>query len=162
MPHDDAVSLEMLRAQFSPDFKAAKLRLAISRNMLSACAYDGILLGDESALQRTALWLGRYAVNARFDGLKREVGRRITQRKSLLAAANRLLLLRGLELPEVAGDYGLSACRKDRAKSHRNADWSENTIEAHRKLRDCLNSIEEDVHAVQGRLLEIEADAESH
>ena len=162
MPDDDLVSLEMLRAQFSPDFKAAKLRLAISRNMLSACAYDGILLGDESALQRTALWLGRYAVNARFDELKREVGRHITQRQSLLASANRFLLHHGIAPHEVAGAYDLSACRKDGAKSHRNADWSENTIEAHQKLRTCLDSIEEDVHAVQGRLLEIDADPESH
>ena len=160
MPDDDLVRLEMLHAQFSPDFKAAKLRLAISRNMLRA--YDGMLLGDESVLQRAALWLGRYAVNARFDELKREVGRHITQRQSLLASANRFLLHHGIAPHEVAGAYDLSACRKDGAKSHRNADWSENTIEAHQKLRNCLDSIEEDVHAVQGRLLETDADPESH
>ena len=125
MPDDDTNHLEMLCAQFLPDFKAAQLRIAIARNMLRA--NDGILLGDESALQRAALWLARHAVNARFDELKREVGRHIKQRGSLLVEANHFLLHRGLGLPEIAGEYGVSACRKDRAKSHRNADWSENT-----------------------------------
>lgn len=159
MPDDDTNHLEMLCAQFLPDFKAAQLRIAIARNMLRA--NDGILLGDESALQRAALWLARHAVNARFDELKREVGRHIKQRGSLLVEANRFLLHRGLGLPEIAGEYGVSACRKDRAKSHRNADWSENTIEAHKKLRDCLDSIEADFHAAHQRLLQIGGDAAS-